>query len=64
MNNPEKMENFAKTLEESGVLERDPSFLEKVASVLLRMGISAGFSIFSAGALGGYMEQSKLRVNE
>ena len=29
-------------------------------SVLLRMGINAGFSVLSGGALGGYIEQSEL----
>lgn len=41
LDNPAKMEQFKKTLEENGTLDRDPAFLEKVASALLRIGITA-----------------------
>lgn len=41
LDNPAKMEQFKKTLAENGTLDRDPAFLEKFASVLPAIGITA-----------------------
>ncbi|NRH20998.1 hypothetical protein HOO68_03060 [Candidatus Gracilibacteria bacterium] len=62
LSDPKRIEKFKETLKANGTLDRDPAFLEKVASVLLRIGISAGFSVFSGGIMGGYIEQGKLDV--
>lgn len=64
LSDPSKIAKFKETLQANGTLDRDPAFLEKVASVLLRIGISAGFSVFSGGIMGGYIEQGKLDVKD
>ena len=60
LRDPQKLAQFQESLKNSKVLERDPNFVQKMLSVLLRMGINAGFSVLSGGALGGYIEQSQL----
>lgn len=64
LRNPEKLARFQESLKNSKVLERDPNFVQKMLSVLLRMGINAGFTVLSGGALGGYVEQSQLSAND
>lgn len=41
LDNPEKMAEFKKILEKNGTLDRDPTFLEKLGSVLPRIAITA-----------------------
>lgn len=64
LQNPEKIAKFHELLKSSKVLDRDPGFIQKMLSVLLRMGINAGFTVLSGGALGGYIEQSELSAKD
>ena len=64
LRDPQKLARFQESLKNSKVLERDPNFVQKILSVLLRMGINAGFTVLSGGALGGYVEQSELSAND
>ena len=64
LRDPKKLATFQDALKSSKVLDRDPGFVQKMLSVLLRMGINAGFTVLSGGALGGYVEQSELSAND
>lgn len=60
LDNPDTVSRFQQTLEDRGILKEDPRFIEKVASALMRIGVSAGFTVLSQGMLMGYMESTKL----
>ena len=62
LNIPQNQKAFKELLAKSGVLNREPQFLEKMVSALLRIGVLVPFSIMSGGTIGGYMEQGKLDI--
>ncbi len=58
--NPTK---FLEMLKKDGILERDPAFMTKVISFLVRVGIQVPVAFFSGGMIGAYLESQEVTVN-
>ncbi len=59
-NDRTKQEQYLKMIQDSKVLDRDPAYIIKVISFLLKVGIQVPLALLSQGIVGWYIESQKI----
>jgi hypothetical protein len=64
LQDPARLEKFQDMLKNSEVIKNDPNFAEKVVGVLMRMGVMVPLSVLSGGLVGGFVENSSIKLDK